>query len=144
MPLNERSPIIRRQSVSRPELWPHQQVDDRDHVRDFTRCSTRRIPEHLLPSLDELQQPSMQQEPKEDPPARVASFRTAPQDPSSATLPVPEAGASKTPLKKQPRTKKNGVNGVKKPMNGIIKLKKSSSSEKSTAVKSTNSTRITR
>jgi ubiquitin carboxyl-terminal hydrolase 8 len=117
MPLNERSPIIRRQSVSRPELWPHQQVDDRAHVRDFTRCSTRRIPEHLLPSLNELEQPdlnnnsdspqstpaqiavSIQQakasmEPKkEDPPARGASFRrTAPQDP-----PQDPPSASATP-----------------------------------------------
>ena len=168
MPLNERSPIIRRQSVSRPELWPHQQVDDRDHVRDFTRCSTRRIqmPEHLLPSLDELAQPifsdnNSQQptpaqksgaafiqhadgsiEPKEDPPARAASFRTAPQDPPSGTATppvlVPEAAADapKKSLKKQPMIKKNGINGVKL-TNGSIKLKKSSSSEKPTAVKST-------
>ena len=40
-PLNERSPMIRRQSVSRPDLWPHTQVDDRDKVRNFTRSSIR-------------------------------------------------------------------------------------------------------
>jgi ubiquitin carboxyl-terminal hydrolase 8 len=37
MPLNERSPLIRRQSVSRPDLWPHSQVDDPRQVRNFTR-----------------------------------------------------------------------------------------------------------
>jgi ubiquitin carboxyl-terminal hydrolase 8 len=172
MPLNERSPVIRRQSVSRPELWPHQQVDDRAHVRDFTRCSMRRvqITEHLLPSLDELEPPNFSisnsqqltpaqnsvevaihdakesMEAKEDLPARVASFRRTPQDPPSATATppvlVPEADASKTPLKQQPMIKKNGVNGAK-PTNGGIKLKKSSSSEKPTAVKSTNGTGIT-
>jgi ubiquitin carboxyl-terminal hydrolase 8 len=36
-PLNERSPLIRRQSVSRPDLWPHSQVDDPRQVRNFTR-----------------------------------------------------------------------------------------------------------
>jgi ubiquitin carboxyl-terminal hydrolase 8 len=39
VPLNERSPIIRRQSVSRPDLWPHTQMDDRSQVRNFTRSS---------------------------------------------------------------------------------------------------------
>lgn len=41
MPLNERSPLIRRQSVSRPELWPHSQVDDPRMIRHFTRASRR-------------------------------------------------------------------------------------------------------
>jgi ubiquitin carboxyl-terminal hydrolase 8 len=41
MPLNERSPLIRRQSVSRPDLWPHSQVDDPRMVRNFTRASRR-------------------------------------------------------------------------------------------------------
>jgi len=36
-PLSERSPLIRRQSVSRPDLWPHTQVDDRTRMRDFRR-----------------------------------------------------------------------------------------------------------
>lgn len=37
MPLNERAPLIRRQSVSRPDLWPHRQVDDLRKVRGYTR-----------------------------------------------------------------------------------------------------------
>ena len=37
MPLNERAPVIRRQSVSRPDLWPHTQVDDPSQIRDFRR-----------------------------------------------------------------------------------------------------------
>ncbi|KAL3942542.1 MAG: hypothetical protein SGBAC_003288 [Bacillariaceae sp.] len=37
MPLNERAPVIRRQSVSRPDLWPHTQVDDPRQIRDFRR-----------------------------------------------------------------------------------------------------------
>lgn len=41
MPLNERSPLIRRQSVSRPDLWPHTQLDDRAAIREFTRSSRR-------------------------------------------------------------------------------------------------------
>ena len=40
-PLNDRSPTIRRQSVSRPDLWPHTQMDDRTQVRNFTRSSRR-------------------------------------------------------------------------------------------------------
>ena len=39
MPLNERSPMIRRQSVSRPDLWPHAQVDDPRQIRNFMRSS---------------------------------------------------------------------------------------------------------
>jgi ubiquitin carboxyl-terminal hydrolase 8 len=52
MPLNERSPMIRRQSVSRPDLWPHSQVDDPRQVRNFTRASRRH--------LDPLQPPPLQ------------------------------------------------------------------------------------
>lgn len=37
MPLNERAPLIRRQSVSRPDLWPHTQVDDPSQIREFRR-----------------------------------------------------------------------------------------------------------
>ena len=37
MPLNDRAPVIRRQSVSRPDLWPHTQVDDPSQIRDFRR-----------------------------------------------------------------------------------------------------------
>jgi len=43
MPLNERSPLIRRQSVSRPDLWPHSQVDDPSMVRNFARASRRHV-----------------------------------------------------------------------------------------------------
>lgn len=50
MPLNERSPLIRRQSVSRPDLWPHSQVDDPRQVRNFARVS-RRAHEPILPNL---------------------------------------------------------------------------------------------
>jgi ubiquitin carboxyl-terminal hydrolase 8 len=48
-PLNERSPMIRRQSVSRPELWPHRQVENRETVRNFTRTSRRFGSDSLLP-----------------------------------------------------------------------------------------------
>jgi len=41
LPLNERSPLIRRQSVSRPDLWPHSQVDDPRQVKNFTRSRRR-------------------------------------------------------------------------------------------------------
>ena len=50
MPLNERSPLIRRQSVSRPDLWPHSQVDDPREVRNFTRSHVRR--HHDPPAFD--------------------------------------------------------------------------------------------
>jgi len=36
-PLNDRAPVIRRQSVSRPDLWPHTQVDDPRQIRSFRR-----------------------------------------------------------------------------------------------------------
>mmetsp|Transcript_4078 Transcript_4078/g.11701 ORF Transcript_4078/g.11701 Transcript_4078/m.11701 type:complete len:707 (+) Transcript_4078:184-2304(+) len=60
MPLNERSPMIRRQSVSRPDLWPHSQVDDPREVRNFTRSHVRRHqdPAHLDPPEFFLQQKS--------------------------------------------------------------------------------------
>mmetsp|Transcript_54873 Transcript_54873/g.59483 ORF Transcript_54873/g.59483 Transcript_54873/m.59483 type:complete len:644 (+) Transcript_54873:95-2026(+) len=51
MPLNERSPLIRRQSVSRPDLWPHSQVDDPREVRNFTR-SRRNFGDLMLDSHD--------------------------------------------------------------------------------------------
>ena len=38
-PLNKRSPLIQRQSVSCPDLWPHTQVDDCAAIQDFTRFS---------------------------------------------------------------------------------------------------------
>lgn len=49
VPLNDRSPMIRRQSVSRPDLWPHTQMDDRTKVRNFTRSSRRSL-EGKLPA----------------------------------------------------------------------------------------------
>lgn len=49
MPLNERAPMIRRQSVSRPELWPHSQVDDPRQVRNFMRSSRRSFDPVLFP-----------------------------------------------------------------------------------------------
>jgi ubiquitin carboxyl-terminal hydrolase 8 len=51
VPLNDRSPIIRRQSVSRPDLWPHTQMDDRTQVRNFTR-SSRRASDGVSAALD--------------------------------------------------------------------------------------------
>lgn len=48
VPLNERSPMIRRQSVSRPDLWPHTQMDDRTKVRNFTRSSRRIHDDHVV------------------------------------------------------------------------------------------------
>lgn len=54
MPLNERSPLIRRQSVSRPDLWPHSQVDDPRQVRNFTR--SRRFADTTSDSLDSMTQ----------------------------------------------------------------------------------------
>lgn len=37
MPLHERAPVIRRQSVSRPDLWPHTQLHDPTQIRSYTR-----------------------------------------------------------------------------------------------------------
>lgn len=54
MPLNERSPLIRRQSVSRPDLWPHSQVDDPRQVRNFTR--SRRPADSPSDPLDPMTQ----------------------------------------------------------------------------------------
>eukprot|EP00934_Nitzschia_sp_Nitz4_P006668 Nitzschia sp. Nitz4//scaffold10_size219509//30208//31971//NITZ4_001402-RA/size219509-processed-gene-0.53-mRNA-1//1//CDS//3329532842//6658//frame0 len=54
MPLNDRSPIIRRQSVSRPDLWPHTQMDDRDEVRNFARSSRRSHDTSPFPSIGPL------------------------------------------------------------------------------------------
>lgn len=45
-------PLIRRQSESRPELWPHTQVQD-SHFRDFSRQSTRKPTTVPLPFLVE-------------------------------------------------------------------------------------------
>lgn len=57
VPLNERSPVIRRQSVTRPELWPHRQIPDRDHVREYTRSSVRKLPTDSV--LSKLGTPSL-------------------------------------------------------------------------------------
>jgi hypothetical protein len=50
MPLNERAPLIRRQSVSRPDLWPHTQVDDPRKVRGYTRSRISSIDQTELKS----------------------------------------------------------------------------------------------
>jgi len=54
VPLNERSPLIRRQSVSRPDLWPHTQMDDRSQVRNFKRSSRKEKYEGLFGPLETL------------------------------------------------------------------------------------------
>ena len=41
-PSSRRTPLIRRQSISRPDLWPHGQVVDAD-FRDFRRSSRRHL-----------------------------------------------------------------------------------------------------
>jgi ubiquitin carboxyl-terminal hydrolase 8 len=46
--ISGRAPLIRRQSVSRPDLWPHTQVQDRE-FRQFKRRSTRKLLEDLPP-----------------------------------------------------------------------------------------------
>jgi len=51
MPLNERSPLIRRQSVSRPDLWPHSQVDDPRQIKNFARASRRNLEPLQAPDL---------------------------------------------------------------------------------------------
>jgi len=64
MPLNERSPLIRRQSVSRPDLWPHSQVDDPRQVRNFTRsrrsvdCAAADLPHSMTQRKSAPQSPS--------------------------------------------------------------------------------------
>jgi len=64
MPLNERSPLIRRQSVSRPDLWPHSQVDDPRQVRNFTRsrrsvdCAAADLPDSMTQRKSAPQSPS--------------------------------------------------------------------------------------
>ncbi len=88
VPLNDRSPLIRRQSVSRPDLWPHTQMDDRSQVRNFTR-SSRRAHDGLLPPLDSLK-------------ARSGT--------NESTLLLPPVGIASRPvgqLLKRPPTKSN-------------------------------------
>lgn len=47
--------LIRRQSVSRPDLWPHTQVQDRRDFRDFSRVSVR----HSIITSDALLAPPL-------------------------------------------------------------------------------------
>jgi ubiquitin carboxyl-terminal hydrolase 8 len=47
-----RQPLIRRQSVSRPDLWPHTQVQERNQFREYSRVSVRHKFPPALP-LDE-------------------------------------------------------------------------------------------
>jgi ubiquitin carboxyl-terminal hydrolase 8 len=49
--LDSRRPLIRRQSVSRPDLWPHTQVQDRNEFREFSRVSVRNLRKKLPPTL---------------------------------------------------------------------------------------------
>jgi len=42
--VEQRAPMIRRQSVSRPDLWPHTQVQDRASFREFKRSRSRLLP----------------------------------------------------------------------------------------------------
>jgi len=46
-----RVPLIRRQSVNRPDLWPHTQVRD-SQFREFSRFSKRRLLPLPLPPLE--------------------------------------------------------------------------------------------
>ena len=41
IPLSERAPLIPKQSIHRPDLWPHMQVEDPREVRDFKRTNAR-------------------------------------------------------------------------------------------------------
>lgn len=50
--LRHRAPLVRRQSVSRPDLWPHAQVQNNQY-REFARQSARAIPDPPLFSLDD-------------------------------------------------------------------------------------------
>jgi ubiquitin carboxyl-terminal hydrolase 8 len=79
MPLNERSPLIRRQSVSRPDLWPHSQVDDPRKVRNFTR--SRRFADSAA-----------------DLPDSMTQRKSAPQSPSTAAaVAIDTNGSSGSP-----------------------------------------------
>ena len=42
-PLNERAPRIRKQTISRPDHWPHMQVGDPERIRDFTRSQRKKF-----------------------------------------------------------------------------------------------------
>lgn len=50
--LRHRAPLVRRQSVSRPDLWPHAQVQNNQY-REFARQSARSIPDPPLFSLND-------------------------------------------------------------------------------------------
>ena len=93
MPLNERSPLIRRQSVSRPDLWPHSQVDDPRQVRNFTR--SRKYSD----SAPDLVDPMMQQKAHPESPPTVVKNRknTRSFSPSGVTLSAITDGAAKIP-----------------------------------------------
>jgi Ubiquitin carboxyl-terminal hydrolase len=50
--LRHRAPLVRRQSVSRPDLWPHAQVQNNQY-REFARQSARSLPDPPLFSLND-------------------------------------------------------------------------------------------
>jgi hypothetical protein len=52
---SRRQPLIRRQSVSRPDLWPHTQVQERNQFREYSRVSVRHKFPLALPQLDDHQ-----------------------------------------------------------------------------------------
>jgi hypothetical protein len=52
---SRRQPLIRRQSVSRPDLWPHTQVQERNQFREYSRVSVRHKFPLGLPQLDDHQ-----------------------------------------------------------------------------------------
>lgn len=60
-----RAPLmIRRQSVSRPDLWPHTQIQDRSEFRDFSRVSVRhsiRKAFPMAPLLDDENHATMEE-----------------------------------------------------------------------------------
>jgi ubiquitin carboxyl-terminal hydrolase 8 len=97
VPLNDRSPLIRRQSVSRPDLWPHTQMDDRNQVRNFTR-SSRRLHENLMVNPLEVSK----RRPMSKTGSRKQGQRTPATQPGPPTHPIPGG-----PRLKRPPSNKN-------------------------------------
>ncbi|VEU39287.1 unnamed protein product [Pseudo-nitzschia multistriata] len=103
MPLNERSPMIRRQSVSRPDLWPHSQVDDPREVKNFRRSHVRR--HHDSPGEDppdfaprrHVDSVSIPLSPKTTAPNASASNRNSYTQPAAQCLSSISEGAAKMP-----------------------------------------------
>jgi len=114
MPLNERSPLIRRQSVSRPDLWPHSQVDDPRQVRNFRR--SRKYCDSTIDLID----PMIQQiGPPGSPPTVAASTNNTNTSwsPSNVPLSGRTNGVAKIPHTESMTGKNNFVSTQQK--NGI-------------------------